>query len=903
MLIFLKNKILLNFCKLVYNIYYLIKINNLNYMKKEKKTINADRKNLNAATVFLTLAAFVVTLICLVWGARYEKALDAQTGSVSRVWIKAPRDVENKLATDRLRNDAYISAQKVYAKDVKAAERTAANIESFFVSVEEVRARYSALLKRLENPPSDPAELAEIEAQIKECFSDSSFKIHLAENRKSLILEMSPDEFNNLKINVIETMNQALESGALPEESAKNSVLLKARTDFGSIYAGGREEFLAYDIFSAYFEPNFIEDESATEENRLKNMAAVEPVMLKEGQLIVDDGGVITDEIYAILIDLGFVREDNKDFIRHVAASVAAALTVFLVLFYYAKTFHEPKLATVKARSMLCVFYCASVIFTWAVGINLPDYQIFIPTLFFVLLIAVLIEIKFAIIMNVALSTFAVFIADIDARLYLYFILAGIITSALSKNLSKRRNYSLVVAVMCGAVNACVLTGIYFYEKQHTFAFLLTNFLFCFVNGFVTVILAMGSLPIWEAVFGAETTIRLLELTNPENELLSRLAVETPGTYHHCLIVANLAEAAAKEVGADPIAVRVGAYYHDIGKLRAPANFTENGSAESPHDKMTPYESAEKIKDHVSYGLELAEKYKLPQIVKDMIDTHHGNSLIKYFYDKALKDENYDNVNPTDFRYGGPIPQSKELGIIMLADTVEAAVRSRIADLKTSSEVENFIRKLINDKIQDGQLLESCLTLKDIERVINAFSRVFKGMYHQRIAYPGDKFEEKEYEKFLRTANIITSNRSDVPIRADDEILIAKTIFQTLVWENRHFKVEVSVSIVSDEEIRKLNFEYRSIDESTDVLSFPLIEPYDVEKEFRKGETVYLGDIVLAINFIKAQAEEYGHSFSRELAFLTSHSVLHLLGFDHDGVETEKMMSLKQEQILQILGV
>jgi rRNA maturation RNase YbeY len=725
----------------------------------------------------------------------------------------------------------------------------------------------------------------------------------LADNRKTLILEMSAEEFKALKINVIETMNQALEAGALPDESAKNSVLLKARSDFGSIYAGGREEFLAYDIFSAYFEPNFVEDEIATEENRLKNKAAVEPVMFKEGQLIVDDGQAITGEIYAVLIDLGFIRNDYTDFIRHVAGSIGAALIVYLVLFYYAKTFYEPKLQTLKARSMLCVFYCASLIFTWALGINLPEYQIFMPTLFFVLLIAVLIDIKFAIIMNVALSTFAVFIADIDFRLYLYFILAGIITSALSKNLSKRRNYSLVVAVMSGAANACVLTGIYFYEKQIGFAFLLTNFLFCFVNGFVTVILAMGSLPIWEAVFGAETTIRLLELTNPENDLLSSLAVETPGTYHHSLIVANLAEAAAKDIGADTISVRVGAYYHDVGKLRAPANFTENGSMESPHDNLTPYESAEAIKDHVTYGLELAEKYKLPQIVKDMIQTHHGNSLIKYFYDKALKDENYENVNPADFRYPGPIPQSKELGIIMLADTVEAAVRSRIADLKSTSEVEAFIRKLINDKIQDGQLLESRLTLKDIETIISSFTRVFKGMYHQRIAYPGDKFEEKEYEKFLQTANIITSNRSSVPIRADDEILIAKTIFQTLVWESRHYKVEVSVSIVSDEEIRKLNFEYRNIDEPTDVLSFPLIEPYEVEKEFRKGEMVYLGDIVLAINYIKAQAEEYSHSFSRELAFLTSHSVLHLLGFDHDGVETEKMMSLKQEQILQILGV
>jgi rRNA maturation RNase YbeY len=873
-------------------------------MKKEKKTSNAEQKKLHAATAFLTLAAFIVTLICLVWGAGYEKALDAQIGSVSRVRIKAPRDVENKLATDKLRNEAYVGAQKVYAKDVLAAERTAGNIKAFFVSVEEVRARYSELLNQLENPPSGSVDTRPgIEAQIKECFSDSSFRIHLADNRKNLILQMGSNEFNNLQVNVIETMNQTLESGALPEESARNSVLLKARTDFGSIYAGGPEEFLAYDIFSAYFEPNFVEDEEATEENRLKNMAAVEPVMFKEGQLIVDDGQVITEEIYAVLTDLGFVRNDYKDFLRHAASSVGASLTVFLVLFYYAKSFYEPKLEPIKARSMLCVFYCASLIFTWAVGINLPDYQIFIPILFFVLLIAVLIEIKFAIIINVALSTFAVFIADIDLKLYLYFILAGIITSALSKNLSKRRNYSLVVAVMCGAVNACVFTGIYFYDKQSGFAFLLTNFAFCFVNGFLTVILAMGSLPIWEAVFGAETTIRLLELTDPENELLSRLAVETPGTYHHCLIVANLAEAAAKDVGADTVSVRVGAYYHDVGKLRAPANFTENGSSESPHDKMTPYESSDAIKDHVTYGLELAEKYKLPQIVKDMIATHHGNSLIKYFYDKALKDENYDGVNPSDFRYGGPIPQSKELGIIMLADTIEAAVRSRISDLKSASEVGTFIRKLINDKIQDGQLLESCLTLKDIEKVISAFTRVFKGMYHQRIAYPGDKFEEKEYEKFLQTANIITSNRSGAPIRADDEILIAKTIFQTLVWENRHYKVEVSVSIVSDEEIKKLNFEYRNIDEATDVLSFPLIEHYDVEKEFKKGETVYLGDIVLAINFIKAQAEEYGHPFSRELALLTAHSVLHLLGFDHEGVETEKIMSLKQEQILQILGV
>jgi len=245
-----------------------------------------------------------------------------------------------------------------------------------------------------------------------------------------------------------------------------------------------------------------------------------------------------------------------------------------------------------------------------------------------------------------------------------------------------------------------------------------------------------NSLPFWETFFGVITNIKLLDMTNPNNALLRRLIIEAPGTYHHSLVVANLSETAAYEIGADANLARVGGYYHDIGKLKNPQFFAENQDmmGENPHNGLTPLESVNTIIGHVRYGMELAGESRLPQAIKDFIMQHHGTTLIQYFYCKAKKDSG--DINENEFRYPMTIPQSKETAILMLADTAEAAVRSMKKGVNHFNDLEPDIKRLIKAKLDDGQLLDSGLSIKDLDLIAKAFMRVFRGMFHERIEYP-----------------------------------------------------------------------------------------------------------------------------------------------------------------------
>jgi len=246
--------------------------------------------------------------------------------------------------------------------------------------------------------------------------------------------------------------------------------------------------------------------------------------------------------------------------------------------------------------------------------------------------------------------------------------------------------------------------------------------------------LTNGAIPYLESAFGITSSVRLLELSNPGNSLLRRLQIEAPGTYHHSLLVGNLAEAAANAVGGDALLVRVAAYYHDIGKIKRPYFFIENQMGDNPHDKIAPTLSTLILTSHVKDGVELAREQKLPQGITEIIEQHHGNSLCSFFYHKAVENNKNENVTEEEFRYEGPKPQTKEAAMVMLADAVEAAVRS--LQNRTSGRVEGIVRKIIKDKLMDGQLDECDLTLKDLDIIAAAFIRVLSGIFHNRIEYP-----------------------------------------------------------------------------------------------------------------------------------------------------------------------
>ncbi|MCL6637520.1 MAG: HDIG domain-containing protein, partial [Alicyclobacillus sp.] len=266
------------------------------------------------------------------------------------------------------------------------------------------------------------------------------------------------------------------------------------------------------------------------------------------------------------------------------------------------------------------------------------------------------------------------------------------------------------------------------------------------LNGVLSAILTLGILPFFESAFGLLTPIRLLELSNPNNPLLKKLLMEAPGTYHHSLIVGNLAEAAAEQVGADPLLCRVGAYYHDVGKMRRPLFFVENQmTKDNPHDRIAASLSHLIITSHVSDGLEMLKKAGIPKPIRDFCATHHGTTILWYFYNKAKEADKNGTVKVDDFRYPGPKPKTRECAILMICDAVEAAVRSM--SRPTPNRVEGVIRKIIRDRLQDGQLDECDLTLQDLDMMVGAFMKTLKGIYHTRIEYPDLDKIRKEVSK------------------------------------------------------------------------------------------------------------------------------------------------------------
>ncbi len=252
----------------------------------------------------------------------------------------------------------------------------------------------------------------------------------------------------------------------------------------------------------------------------------------------------------------------------------------------------------------------------------------------------------------------------------------------------------------------------------------------CFLSG----VLAVALQPAFEAVFHLATPSRLLELTNPNQPLMRRLMIEAPGTYHHAVIVGNLSEAAAASIGANPYLARAGAYYHDIGKLKRPQYFKENQTGENPHEHTDPFISAAILTSHTKDGVLLAQKEHLPPEIQQIILQHHGVTPVMFFYHKALQLSDGQQVDINDFRYAGPKPKTKEAAIVMLADTIEAAVRS-MKD-PTPKSIDQFIERLIRGKLEDGQLSDSPLSLQDIDHICEAFSGILRGVYHERIEYP-----------------------------------------------------------------------------------------------------------------------------------------------------------------------
>lgn len=360
----------------------------------------------------------------------------------------------------------------------------------------------------------------------------------------------------------------------------------------------------------------------------------------------------------------------------------------------------------------------------------------FMPVAYLGMLIAMTQGRTMAIVAHMVLVLASVMMGGWDLDIAVTLFAGGMAGIYLSRTL--RQRYALMlVGLIIGALQALVASMLYLYQSGWSMV-MAGNALWCLAGGVLSAVLLLGTLPLWENLFGMLTPYKLMELADPNQPLIKRLLTEAPGTYHHSVMVANLAESAAEAIGADALLARVGSYYHDIGKLNDPGLFKENQGGDNPHDRMPPQESAQAILSHVKDGLLLARQHRLPQAIRAFIAEHHGTTMVRYFYHKARTED--PGVDEKKYRYPGPLPQTRESAIVMLADAVESAARS-MRDAGWD-RIQETIVLLMNERMQEGQLDECELTVAQVRQMQGLFLHALKSLYHERVEYPRQRGDE-----------------------------------------------------------------------------------------------------------------------------------------------------------------
>ena len=513
------------------------------------------------------------------------------------------------------------------------------------------------------------------------------------------------------------------------------------------------------DFLEANLTPNLVYNRSATAQRAQAAADVVVPRSrdLRRGQVLIRRGDTVTDEVADTLRVLRQQRQDTATTAR--VAGVALLVTLMLLGWWpVLQRFGGPgeakrRLSTVYILVLLFALsdrlglYLAHAIAFNSQGQALSTAEAYLWGLPFAagpVTVLVLIGFQPALLFAVCGAGIAGVMLGGDFPVAIYALASGVV-AALTAERSKDRASLSRVGIVVGAANVAVLLILQLYRGLPDPPGTVGLSAICaFLGGPLSVGVVSFLLPILENVFGITTHTRLLELSNQNLPLLKRLSLEAPGTYQHSLSVSNLAEAGADAVGANALLLRVCAFYHDVGKLVKPEYFVENQRSGNPHDALLPSMSALVIQSHVKEGLELAREAKLPLPIRQAIATHHGTKLIRYFYGKAQERSGNEKstVRESDYRYPGPRPHTKELGILLLADAVEAAART--LDNPTPAKVQGMIDKILSNALEDNQLDNCDLTFSELDKVASAFLWVLTNMYHHRIDYPGFDFNRRQ---------------------------------------------------------------------------------------------------------------------------------------------------------------
>ena len=475
--------------------------------------------------------------------------------------------------------------------------------------------------------------------------------------------------------------------------------------------------------------PTMLIDEEITEQNREKARDAVEAKMCVKGQVIVRKGEIVTLAQYTMISSLGLLADDSFD-IQTLLGIALLVIALELALIAYLYRFQKSLLESPKQMMLLSLVLVLAV---WLCFVFRYVNVYFMPVALALLLVSMLMDAQLALFVNLIVALLASMMTTGSGMIAI--VLMACVSGpfiAMLFNKSMMRMTTLLAGVLIGVGNFLITLGVGLFNSVEIRTVLI-NALWAAGGGAVSAVICIGVQPVLEWLFNLATASKLIELSNPNQPLLRRLLLEASGTYHHSIIVANLAEAACSAIGANGLLARVGAYYHDIGKLKRPMYFKENQMGDNPHDRTDPRVSTAILTAHPRDGAAMAQKARIPEPVIDIIRQHHGDCPVMFFYDKALKLYG-DQVDISAFRYEGPRPQTREAAVVMMADSIEAATRA--LPNPDPEKIDALIRKIVRGKLNDGQLDCSNLTFNDLEKICSAFSTVLTGVFHERIEYP-----------------------------------------------------------------------------------------------------------------------------------------------------------------------
>ena len=665
-------------------------------------------------TILICVMTYTALLAILFFGVLPEQ-VNIKVGMPAPTQIKATKDVQDTVTTEANRELAAAAVEASYKSvDPTVVDRVISNLTACFSALEQVQLDYT----EAQIDAMTDAEIAALVQTLPVTLTREQL-LALTRSDEETVNAVFADAKSALQAALVSTIPQGQESMTV---RAISTSLMQSHFDHQGLVQ------IAVLAVEANIEPNMLIDEEITEENRQKARDEVQPIIYVKDQEIVSEGSIVTEAQYAMISALGILDEGDFDLKLLVGVAVLAAAALVSVGLYL-RRFLPDLLKNVKQMALL------SLIIVITMGLCLVLRSInsfFMPTLLSMLLVTLLIDGRLAVFVFLDVSLMTAMLAQSASVTYVVLLMtlsAPIVLLLFEKRML--RTTTLLAGLVTGVIGFALTLAVGFVNSVDV-SDALNHALFAGGSCIISAAMCIGIQPLLEWLFNLATNSRLIELSNPNQPLLRQLLLEASGTYHHSIIVANLAEAACNAIGANGLLARVGSYYHDVGKLKRPMYFKENQMGDNPHDRTDPRVSAAILTAHPRDGAAMAQKARLPQPVIDIIRQHHGDSPVMYFYDKAQKQ--FDATDISSFRYEGPRPQTREAATVMLADTIEAATRAM--PNPDPDKINALIRKLVRGKLNDGQLDQCPLTFSDIDRICSAFSTVLSGVFHERIEYP-----------------------------------------------------------------------------------------------------------------------------------------------------------------------